>query len=263
MSNDESLRLEQEFFDREAAELLNSDLRFAPRQIERYQRARIRSSNIPKDTLFALLNPLEGKRVLDYGCGHGENACLLAACGAQVSAFDLSPGSIEVAKKRAEVVGVADRIEFSVQAAGQLDYESGSFDVIMGEAILHHLHTMLDVISAELDRILKPQGQIGFIEPVANSALLRTLRRLTPVSYDTTPDERQMYYEDFNALKPYFPHLEFHHFYALERLHRVLPLNPAQHDRARRRLRLLDYHAQRRWPIIRPLYGTMLIMASR
>ncbi len=44
--------------------------------------------------------PLSGKRALDVGCGLGDNAELLAAKGASVTAFDCAPSAIEWAKRR-------------------------------------------------------------------------------------------------------------------------------------------------------------------
>ena len=60
------------------------------------------------------LGDLHGKQVVEYGCGLGKLTVLLARTGAHVSAFDLSEGSIEVARKRAAMVGVEDRITFAV-----------------------------------------------------------------------------------------------------------------------------------------------------
>jgi SAM-dependent methyltransferase len=46
------------------------------------------------------LHDLAGLRVLDVGCGLGDNAELFAAAGAEVTAFDLVPSAIEWAKRR-------------------------------------------------------------------------------------------------------------------------------------------------------------------
>src|SRR5437762_470841 len=54
----------------------------------------------------AKLGDLRGKTVLDYGCGHGMAAVVLARAGAAVSAFDLSPGYVAEAKDRATANGV-------------------------------------------------------------------------------------------------------------------------------------------------------------
>ena len=86
---DEVLAREQKFFDLEADGLALEHLRIPEEQIARYRNARPSPWNLSKDALFAHLGRLDGQLVLDYGCGHGENACLLAACGAQVCAFEV------------------------------------------------------------------------------------------------------------------------------------------------------------------------------
>src|SRR5947208_12593920 len=56
---------------------------------------------------FRQLGDLRGLRVLDYGCGHGMAAVVLARRGATVTAFDLSPGYLEEARLRARSNGVS------------------------------------------------------------------------------------------------------------------------------------------------------------
>ena len=60
-----------------------------------------------------MLGNVRGRRVLDYGCGHGMAAVVLARRGAQVTGFDLSAGYVEEARRRATANEV--RAEF-VQA---------------------------------------------------------------------------------------------------------------------------------------------------
>jgi SAM-dependent methyltransferase len=251
------LESEQRFFDREAAQLREEELLIPADQIERYQRARPSALNIPKDTLFARLLPLEGMRVLDYGCGMGENVCLLAACGARVTGFDLSPRAIERAQQRARLQGVADRVQLDIRAAGATGYPDARFDVVTGFGILHHIHQELPRVFEEVARVLTPGGVACFIEPVANSAFFRGLRRVLPVPCDATPDERQLRYRDFEPLHRHFTKIEYAHYYCLERLHRLLG------GRCRRPLRWLDYHAQRLLPFLRRYYGALLVIAHR
>src|SRR5580765_5939471 len=86
---------------------------------------------------FAQLGDVSGLSVLDYGCGHGMAAVVLARAGANVTAFDLSGGYVEEAKARARANNVA--IDY-VQANGeQLPFDDGFFDRVWGCAILHHL----------------------------------------------------------------------------------------------------------------------------
>jgi 2-polyprenyl-3-methyl-5-hydroxy-6-metoxy-1,4-benzoquinol methylase len=249
---------ERAFFDREALGLSEAELRIpTPAQVERYRTATSSTFNEPKDTLFSLLMPLAGKRVCDYGCGHGEDACLLAACGAQVTAFDLSPASIAQARRRAQMHGLEDRVRLDVREAGKTGYAPGSFDLVTGFAILHHLHQCLPAIYEEIDALLAPHGAAYFIEPVANSAVLRALRRLIPVKTEATPDERQLTYRDFEPLRRYFSDVQMYHFHGLERLNRLLGRNGTSV------FRWLDSQAQRLFPVLRPYYGIVLVVARR
>jgi 2-polyprenyl-3-methyl-5-hydroxy-6-metoxy-1,4-benzoquinol methylase len=257
-SMDEVLAAEQAFFDEDAARLQDKDLVIPPDQMARYRNARPHPGNSPKDTMYSLLLPLAGKRVVEYGCGFGEDSCHLADCGATVNAFDLSPVSVQKARRRAELLGVADRITFDVKQAGRTGYETGAFDVAVGIAILHHLHTELDLIYGEAARLLKPGGVACFAEPVANSAVLRGIRPLVPVPRNATPDERQLTYADFELMKKHgFARVEYHHFHGVGRLRRVLG------GRSSGALRRIDHHLQRVAPFLKPFYGIVLVRATR
>lgn len=67
--------------------------------------------------LFGLLDDAADQRpsVLELGCGSGAlAAALLAAGAARLSGLDLSPVSIDLARRRVAAAGVADRTRFSV-----------------------------------------------------------------------------------------------------------------------------------------------------
>ncbi len=155
---------------------------------------------------FAQLGEVRGKSILDYGCGHGMAAVVLARAGARVSAFDLSPGYIAEAGERAAVNGVA--IDFRVADAEQLPYADGSFDAVWGNAILHHLD--LNRAGAELLRVLKPGGVAIFCEPWGGNPLLSFARRRLPYpGKERTPDERPLVRGDLVPLRSHFPKLRW------------------------------------------------------
>lgn len=59
--------------------------------------------------------PIQGKTVIDIGCGPGHYGVALAAQGAsRVLGVDFAPGMIEIARKRAEKAGVTDRCTFTL-----------------------------------------------------------------------------------------------------------------------------------------------------
>jgi len=73
-------------------------------------------------------SPVEGKTILDIGCGSGQYATSLAVAGAKyVLGIDFSRKMIELAQKRTEQLNVQDRCRFV--AADFMDYDfSKSFD---------------------------------------------------------------------------------------------------------------------------------------
>jgi SAM-dependent methyltransferase len=252
------LAAEQLFFDEESARLDDAELMIEPAQMARYREARPRATNIPKETMFSLLGSLRGKRVLEFGCGTGHDSCHFADCGADVTAFDLSPVSIQKARRRAQLLRLSDRITFDVKAGGKLDYAPKSFDVVAGIAILHHLHQNLGAIYDEISRLLVPRGVACFIEPVANSALLRALRPFIPVPRHATPDERQLLYADFELMKQHgFRDVRYEHFHFFSRLQRLIG-RPAAAP-----LRWIDHYAQRLIPLLKPCYGILVVTAQR
>src|SRR5690349_15093764 len=75
---------------------------------------------------FAAIAP--GERVLDVGTGTGVVALAAAHRGAQVSAVDLTPALLEVARENAKVAG-RDDVAWTEGDAEALPYPDASFDV--------------------------------------------------------------------------------------------------------------------------------------
>ena len=178
---------------------------------------------------FELLGDIRSKRALDYGCGHGMAAVVMARAEATVTAFDLSPGYVNEARERASANGV--HIE-CVSANGEaLPFADATFDAIWGNAILHHL----DLVKAgrELKRVLAPGGVAVFCEPWGGNPLLALARRWLPYpGKDRTPDEQPLTRRDLRPLRAIFPSIEVRGFQLFGMLRRVW--------RAPRVLKLLD-----------------------
>ncbi len=89
---------------------------------------------------FAEFEKWRGKRVLEIGCGIGTDTMNFARAGADVTAVDLSAESIKLARVRAEVFGLSDRIQFFEANAERLsDYiPEGKFDLVYSFGVIHH-----------------------------------------------------------------------------------------------------------------------------
>lgn len=161
---------------------------------------------------FDLLGDVRGKRVLDYGCGHGMAAVVLARRGAQVTGFDLSAGYVEEARRRAAANEVS--ADFHQADAEALTFADQSFDAVWGCAILHHLD--LGRAGAELRRVLRPGGVAVFCEPWGGNPLVEWARRHLPYpGKHRTPDERPLRSADLAPLREHFPDLQFRGFQLL------------------------------------------------
>ena len=160
------------------------------RQVARYLSPPLDSA-YPLEYAFALLGDIRGMRVLDFGCGTGSNSLLLARRGARVVGVDLSDSLVHLARQRLDVNGLPGAARFAVGSAHDLPFASGSFDLVVGIAILHHLD--LDLASREVFRVLRDGGRAIFQEPVRDSRLVRTVRRAIPYrAPDVSPFERPL-----------------------------------------------------------------------
>jgi ubiquinone/menaquinone biosynthesis C-methylase UbiE len=168
---------------------------------------------------FEQLGAVHGLRVLDYGCGHGMAAVVLARRGARVTAFDLSPGYLAEVRRRARANGVSLDL---VQADGErLPFADTSFDRIWGNAVLHHLD--IHIAARELLRVLRPGGVAVFCEPWGENPLLTWARQRLPYpGKQRTPDEQPLRQRHLRALRKIFPQAEVQGFQLLSMTRRVL-----------------------------------------
>jgi SAM-dependent methyltransferase len=97
-------------------------------------------------------------RLLDAGCGTGENALLAAAHGAEVVGIDLSPRAIERAKGKAADRGLSVRFEAGdVLFLGRLGL---TFDTIIDSGVFHFFDDEdRPRYVASLASVLKPGGR--------------------------------------------------------------------------------------------------------
>ena len=125
------------------------------------------------------LDAARGHRVLDLGCGRGERSVDLLGRGAQVDGIDISPVYVGQAEAAAREAGHdPSQFEFVAGDAHHLPYDDQTFDLVVGDGILHHLD--LDKALAECHRVLKPGGRALFREPLLDNPMLKVFRALTP-----------------------------------------------------------------------------------
>jgi SAM-dependent methyltransferase len=108
-----------------------------------------------------------GARVADVGCGVGASTILMAKAfpASRFWGFDYHEGSIDLARKRAEAAGVADRVTFEV--ASCTNYPGKGYDLV---AHFDCLHDMQDPKGAarHVRETIAPDGTWMIVEPFAS-----------------------------------------------------------------------------------------------
>jgi ubiquinone/menaquinone biosynthesis C-methylase UbiE len=109
------------------------------------------------DLVLAMAGELDGRRVLDVGCGDGTYALAAAERGALVSGVDIAPEMIRAAEAR--VVERSLNIDFRVGSAAALPFDDGSFDVVIAVTLLC-LGSDPGAAVAECARVTAPGGRV-------------------------------------------------------------------------------------------------------
>lgn len=103
-----------------------------------------------------LVRLVEGKDVLDFGCGEGWQTVAMAKSGARfVLGLDSSAKMISKARQVARNAGVGDRVEFSQD----IDECSQRFDIVISQNSMEHFPEPMDALQ-QMKQVLRPDGRI-------------------------------------------------------------------------------------------------------
>ena len=97
---------------------------------------------------------LDGRDVLELGCGTGKNTGWLAERARRVVGMDFSPGMLEVARDRVPLERVT-LVQHDIRERWPVD--DASVDLVVGNLILEHLANV-SAVFAEAARVLRPGG---------------------------------------------------------------------------------------------------------
>lgn len=105
-------------------------------------------------------NGLQGKRVLDVGCGGGILSESMVDHGADVTGIDMGEAQISVAKLHA--LESKKDVNYQMIAADELaEQEPGSYDVVACLEVLEHVPDPAAIVKACSD-LVKPGGDVYF-----------------------------------------------------------------------------------------------------
>jgi SAM-dependent methyltransferase len=138
---------------------------------------------------------IQGRRVLEVGCGEGWDCRKFLEWGAsEVHGIDLSSAMLAVARGHE-----TPRLKFFEHDLHQP--WPHTYDVIVGRSVLHHLDYRV-ILDALYERNLSPGGQMVFVEPLGDGLLMRLYWSLG--SRFHTPDERPFRKSDVQWLRSRF-----------------------------------------------------------
>jgi ubiquinone/menaquinone biosynthesis C-methylase UbiE len=129
-----------------------------------------------------------GTRVLDVGCGTGLQTRVLARSSpVRLVAVDNHPPFVDELNRQARVLGIADRLEARVGDMRQLDFPSGSFDVVWSEGAIYVMG--FEAGLREWRRLLAPGGHLAATE-------------VAWMKPDPPPDCAAFWAQEYPAIRP-------------------------------------------------------------
>lgn len=149
--------------------------------------------------ILSMMGDLRGKTVLDVGSGLGESSVYFALLGAKVTALDVSPKMIELAKTLAREHGV--EIEGVVSPAENLALPDDSFDFVYLGNVIHHI-VGREALFGQVRRVLKPGGRFFSWDPLKYNPVINVYRRMA--SEVRSEDEMPLGREDLATARSVF-----------------------------------------------------------
>jgi SAM-dependent methyltransferase len=117
---------------------------------------------------LAHFGDVQGKRILDVGCGTGSAAIFFAGHGARVVGIDISSVGVQTLRDTCASKGIGVQAE----VCSAMDIENlGAFDFVFGNMILHHLEPF-ERFAAKLAGAIAPGGKAFFHENSARSGAM-------------------------------------------------------------------------------------------
>jgi len=154
------------------------------------------------------MKDLNGKKVLELGCGLGEASVYFAKMGAEVTSTDISKEMVRKTESLAEFHGVKVRgIVVSANDLNNLDDDY--YDFIYAGNLLHHVE--IEKCLRNLYPKLKPGGVAFFWDPIAYNPIINIYRMLA--TQVRTEDEHPLKKQDFKTIQKIFNNVEFKYFW--------------------------------------------------
>lgn len=121
--------------------------------------------NCPERDIWNELLELDGRRIIELGCGRAEITRLIATEGEGRSMAALEVDGIQ--HELHQKIDDLPNVEFKMAGAEAIPYPDASFDVVFMFKSLHHVPLdLMDRAFAEIHRVLRPGGYAYISEPI-------------------------------------------------------------------------------------------------
>jgi ubiquinone/menaquinone biosynthesis C-methylase UbiE len=135
----------------------DADARFWDRIARKYAAGSIADPAGYGTTIARTASLLEGLgHVLETGCGTGITALRLAGNVGHITATDISPAMIDIARERLADSGTGN-VSFQAAPSGAEPLAAGGYDAVLAFNVLHLVQNLDDTL-AHLQAVLKPDG---------------------------------------------------------------------------------------------------------
>ena len=137
---------------------------------------------------------------LDVGTGPAQIPILLAQrCPEiRITAIDLSKEMLNIAKRHIAAAALTARITLEHVDAKALPYPDNTFDGIISNSIVHHIHDSLRALQ-EMSRVVKPGGLVLIRDLVRPETPEAAQAFVDTYAAEDTPYQQKLYYDSFLA----------------------------------------------------------------
>jgi len=160
---------------------------------------------------YSRMGKLQGKDILELGCGMGLNAVIMARKGANVTAVDIAQRRVEWVNNLAKKYSLKN-INAVCMSAEDLRFKKESFDVIYSNELL--IHTNRAKTLAECCGVLRKGGKAIFVESLKFHPLVNLYRKgFAPKIYGCIAEHLTL--KEIEAFRTFFSEVHHREFYLL------------------------------------------------
>jgi len=166
---------------------------------------------------------MEGDKILDWGCGHGQMAYLLHNRGLDVTCFDIDKND----SQELPLLNLINKKVHYSEDKIRIPFDASSFDAVLSSGVLEHVEDIALSLK-EIYRILKPQGVFyvfAFPNKYSYIEYLCSKRKGVShheVKYSRKQLKRELITAGFDVIKIGYDNILPKNFFGFDKLRRII-----------------------------------------